>query len=262
MDLIFLGTGASCGVPSFYCGCKACQEALADARYRRTRSAIFLSGKENILIDTPPELALQLSREEITSIDYLALTHWHYDHVGGLGDLEFYVHLCRKKSLPAVMSQETWTQLKASFIPVADFLEAEVVVPGQVIKAGAVRLTALAVVHVPGTLGFLVEHDNRSFAYLPDTEQPPAETMERLQGIECLVLDATFWGDNWNLGHHLSFHEAVALGQALKVQNLYLTHLAMHYYTPVTNAELERVIAPYNGQVHLAYDRLRLSLSA
>src|SRR4030042_5618014 len=108
MELIFLGTGAGCGVPSFYCGCKACQEALTDSRYRRTRCSIALSSQDNILIDAPPELRVQLSREGITDIGYLALTHWHYDHFGGLGDLEFYVRLHRTRALPAIMTKETW----------------------------------------------------------------------------------------------------------------------------------------------------------
>jgi len=259
MELIFLGTGAGCGVPSFYCGCKACQEALADPKYNRTRCAIALLGGENILIDAPPELSRQLSREGIRDIDYLLLTHWHYDHVGGLGDLEFYMRLCRKRALPAVMSRETWAQLQACFISVADFLEVNLVEPGQVIETGAVRFTMLAAAHTPGTLGFLIEHNGRRIAYLPDTGQPPADTTERLRGIECLVLDATFWGRNWYPEQHLSFSEAIATGQELGVQQLYLTHLAMHYDTPVTSRELEDVIKSYGYQVRLAYDGLRLS---
>ena len=65
--------------------------------------------------------------------------------------------------------------MRAVPIPVADFLKADLVVPGQVTEVGSVCLTALAVAHTPGTLGFLIEHNNRSIAYLPDTGQPPAD---------------------------------------------------------------------------------------
>ncbi len=255
-----MGTSAGGGVPSFYCGCKACQEALKDSRYRRTRCAIALSSQDNILIDAPPELRVQLSREGIADIGYLALTHWHYDHFGGLGDLEFYVRLHRTRALPALMTQETWAQLKTSFGFMIDCLDVALVEPGQAMEVGEVRLTALAVTHTPGTLGFLIEHDGKGVAYLPDTGPLPADTRERLHGIGCLVLDATFWGRNWYPGQHLSFSEAIAIGQELEVQQLYLTHLAMHYDTPVTNRELASAIEPYGQGVRLAYDGLRLAL--
>ena len=260
MDLVFLGTGAGCGVPSFYCECKACQEALTDSSYRRTRCAIALVGRDNILIDAPPELGAQLLREGIANLSYFALTHWHYDHFGGLGDLEFYVRLRRTGALPAVMTQETWAQLQTSFGFMTDCLDVTLVEPGQAVAVGEVQLTALAAAHTPGTLGFLIKRDSKSIAYMPDTGPLPDDTKGWLHGIEYLVLDATFWGHNWYPEQHLSFNEAIATGQELKVQHLYLTHLAMHYDTPVTNRELERAIEPYGQQVHLAYDGLRLAL--
>jgi phosphoribosyl 1,2-cyclic phosphate phosphodiesterase len=260
MELVFLGTGAGCGVPLFYCECKACQEALIDSHYRRTRCAIALVGEETILIDAPPELAAQLSRYRIKNINHFALTHWHYDHFGGLGDLEFFVRLRRTRALPAVMTPETWTQLQASFGFMADCLEVTLVEPGQVVETGEERLTALAVAHAPGTIGFLIEHGSRRIAYLPDTGQLPPDTKERLHGIEYLLLDATYWGSNGYPGQHLSLSEAIAIGQELRAQQLYLTHLSMHFNTPVTSRELEDVIKPYDGQVHLAYDGLRLAL--
>jgi phosphoribosyl 1,2-cyclic phosphate phosphodiesterase len=229
-------------------------------RYRRTRCAIALVGEENILIDAPSELATQLSRYGIENINYFALTHWHYDHFGGLGDLEFYIRLRRTQALPAVMTQETWTQLQMSFGFMADCLEVTLVEPGQVVEIGEVCLTALAVAHTPGTIGFLIKHGSKRLAYLPDTGPLPADTEEQLHAIECLVLDATFWGRNWYPGQHLSFSEAIAIGQELRVQQLYLTHLAMHYDKPVTSHELEDAIKPYGGQVRLAYDGLRLAL--
>ncbi len=260
MELVFLGTGAGCGVPSFYCGCKACQEALTDSNCRRTRSAIAIVNSDYILIDAPPELGAQLSREGISNVSYFALTHWHYDHFGGLGDLEFYVRLNRTRALPAVMTQETWAQLQTSFGFMTDCLDVMLIEPAQVIELGTVRLTALEAAHAPGTVGFLIEHGNKCIAYLPDTGTLPDSTRERLMDVECLVLDATFWGRNWYPGQHLSFNEAIEVGQGLKVQQLYLTHLAMHYDKPVTNRELEQAVEPYGQHIRLAYDGLRLAL--
>jgi len=109
--LAFLGTGAACGVLSFYCGCKAYQEAQADRRCVRTRASVLVDGPERILVDASPDLWRQFNRERISGIDRLFLTHGHYDHMGGLGELEFFVRLARKSPLPAYMTAETATQL-------------------------------------------------------------------------------------------------------------------------------------------------------
>ena len=260
MELIFLGTGAGAGVPAFYCRCKVCNEARNNPRLKRTRSAIMLDGKEKILLDAPVELAEQLLHTGIERIDYLFLTHWHYDHVGGLGDIELYAWLHRKKLLPAFMSQETWEQIQNIDNWLTYYLEVQIIEIGNVIKLGEVCITALEATHAPGTLGFLIEHDGELTAYFPDTGPLNAKTKRQLQGIDCLILDSTFFGSNWYPNEHLSFDQAIALGQELEVKRLYLTHLSMHYDTPVTNQELERAIEPYGQRVHLAYDGLRLAL--
>ena len=60
MRLTFLGTGTSFGVPMLGCGCEVCRSA--DPRDKRTRvgALVETGGGTRILIDTPPELRLQL----------------------------------------------------------------------------------------------------------------------------------------------------------------------------------------------------------
>jgi phosphoribosyl 1,2-cyclic phosphate phosphodiesterase len=130
----------------------------------------------------------------------------------------------------------------------------------QTVKTGEISLTALETAHAPGTIGLLIEKGGKRLAYLPDTGPLPESTRRRLRGIEYLFLDATYWGKNRLPGQHLSFEEAIKYGQELDVQQLYLTHLSMHFDTPMTSRELEKVIRPYNGRVRLAYDGLRLAL--
>jgi phosphoribosyl 1,2-cyclic phosphate phosphodiesterase len=260
MELVFLGTGAGSGVPAFYCGCKGCLEAFAEPRYRRTRCAVVVLGKKSFLFDAPPELASQLLREHIKEIDYFILTHTHPDHFGGMGDLEIYTQFYREDVLPAVMSHETLSQLEGSFGSVNDWLEPRLLEPGQAMDLFYLKLTALEVSHTPGTLGYLLEHNGRRVAYIPDTGPLPPETRTCLAGIERLILDTTFWGENPYPHQHLSFEETVATAQELEVKELYLTHLSMHYTIPVTNREIEQEIERYHGRVNLAYDGLRLSL--
>ncbi len=260
MELIFLGTGAGCGVPTFYCGCEVCKEAAAEPRYQRTRSAIALKGSENVLFDAPPELASQLHRECIDRIDQFVLTHAHHDHTAGLHDLEIYARFHSKEVLPAVMSRETCAHLEESFHSLHDWMEVTFVEPGDCLERSGIRLTALAVSHASGTLGYLIEQNGSRVAYLPDTGPLPSETKALLKGIDDLILDATFWGENWYPEEHHTFEETIRTGEELEAGRLYLTHLSMHYSTPVTSRKIEETIDPYNGKVHLAHDGLRLEI--
>ncbi len=261
MEIIVLGTGAACGVPSYYCGCKACEEATENPRCVRTRSSIAVCGDETILIDASPDLWSQLNRERLSHVEHLFLTHSHYDHIGGLGELEFFVRLVRKRPLPAYMMPDTWKCVVSSFGYMADCFEPHLLGPGGSVEIGSLRITALAARHAPGTVGFLIENnDAKCAAYLPDTGPLPDATASRLKNVDALILDATFWGTNWMPTEHHSVAEAIQAGTALNAATLYLTHLALHYDQPITSQELETVLSMHSGRVRLAYDGDRLEL--
>lgn len=259
--LIFLGSGAGCGVPAFFCNCAACQEAQVEPRYRRTRCSVAIQGATTTLIDSPPELRAQLIREGIDRIDQFLMTHWHYDHSGGLGDLEFYVRVKRGEAIPAYMTAETKEWLDTAFWFLQDCLFIQTLAPGYQVEADGVGYTALEVAHVPGTVGWLMETTSgKRTAYLSDTGPLPGNTAERLQRIDTLILGATFWGRNWMPEDHLSVEEAVQIGLGLNVKKLYLTHLSMHHDTPATNRELEAYLRTFGGHLHLAYDGLCIEI--
>ena len=83
---ILLGTGAGPGTPSFFCDCAGCREARENPELARTRSgALLRTAQAQLLIDASPDLRHQLGKERPDSIDAVLMTHWHYDHFGGLG---------------------------------------------------------------------------------------------------------------------------------------------------------------------------------
>ncbi len=85
-SFIFLGTGTSVGVPMIGCDCAVCRSP--NPRNHRYRCAVLIQATEgNLLIDTPPELRLQLLRERIGVVHAVLFTHYHADHLFGLDDL-------------------------------------------------------------------------------------------------------------------------------------------------------------------------------
>ena len=82
----FLGTGTSVGIPMVGCRCEVCRST--NPRNQRYRCSVLITtAKGNILIDTTPELRLQLLREQVERIDAVLFTHAHADHLHGLDDL-------------------------------------------------------------------------------------------------------------------------------------------------------------------------------
>jgi phosphoribosyl 1,2-cyclic phosphate phosphodiesterase len=113
MRLTFLGTGTSFGVPQIGCDCAVCRST--DPRDKRTRSgAVLESAGSTILIDTPPELRLQLITAGFSRIDAVVYTHEHADHINGIDDLRIF-SVRRREPLPLYGPAETLERLRASF---------------------------------------------------------------------------------------------------------------------------------------------------
>jgi phosphoribosyl 1,2-cyclic phosphate phosphodiesterase len=114
VKLTFLGTGTSFGVPQLGCGCAVCRSA--DPRDKRSRvgAAVETDGGAVILIDTPPELRLQLLDTRITRVDAVLFTHLHADHTHGIDDLRA-ITARRDAHLPMYGSADTLAGLEQKF---------------------------------------------------------------------------------------------------------------------------------------------------
>src|SRR6266436_6348391 len=82
----FLGTGTSVGIPMVGCRCDVCRST--NPRNQRYRCSVLITtARGNILIDTTPELRLQLLRANVGIVHAVVFTHAHADHMYGLDDL-------------------------------------------------------------------------------------------------------------------------------------------------------------------------------
>lgn len=259
----FMGTGAGCGVPAFFCDCPACQEARRDPRARRGDCGAMVRGGGpdglTVLIDTPPDIRHQLNREGVFSIDRLLVTHGHSDHIGGMEELEYMVQLKTKRPLPVYASPGTIETLRTEYHYMTYCLEFHEIAPHETIELDGVRYTALPVHHAPGTYGYLVETDRTRLFYASDTGALPQATAERVRGVDFMALDATYWKSCPTDQHH-SVQQAIEEGLALDAGTLLLTHLCMHYAEPVTLVELEEYLERYGGRVRAASDGLAIEI--
>jgi len=229
MRLTFLGTGTSFGIPQVGCDCAVCRSP--DPRDRRTRcGAVVQSGESTLLIDTPPELRLQLVERRIRRADAVLFTHEHADHVNGIDDLRAF-SVQQQRSLPCHGPAETLERLRRGFPYIFDDtyqpppgtskprLELRPLEPMVETELAGIRVLPLAFRH--GTMRVFGYRFGK-LAYLTDVKAVEAPERERLQGLKVLVVNAL-----WERPHptHLSIPEAVELARDLGAERTYLTHL-------------------------------------
>ena len=254
---ILLGTGTSVGVPTLGCNCEVCRSH--DPHNQRTRcSAIVGLPEGNLLIDTAPDLRAQLLREKLGIAHAVVYTHEHADHLFGLDDLrlfQFYLgHAVPLYCEPAVEARirESYSyafsnvkQTHAGAIPQLEFrpLGTE---PLEILGA---EVIPLRLKHGPrfDVLGFRFG----DIAYCTDTNEIPAESLERLQGLDVLILDALRRKSHPT---HFSLDEAIEMARKIGARQTYFTHISHDLDHATTNAMLP-------AGMSLAYDGRRLSLS-
>lgn len=255
-----LGTGAGPGLPSFFCECAGCREARNNPQLARTRSGAWLAaGDSSILIDASPDLRQQLIQECIAQVDGIFLTHWHYDHFGGLGELEYYVQLQRKEPIPLWLPPSAVTQFNEAFPHLTKVFAISSWEFRQPYRWGDIVITPLPANHGIETAGFLVESAKVRLAYFPDTAGLAPGTAEQAGKVDWLICDATFHGENWFPQAHMSITQAIELGRQIQADHTVLTHLAIHYSLPVTSQELAEEAAAFS-RVYVGYDGMRIEL--
>ena len=259
MKLTFLGTGTSFGVPQIGCDCEVCRSE--DPRDRRTRSGALVetdAGKR-ILIDTPPELRLQLIAAHVGQVDAILFTHEHADHIHGIDDVRA-LSVRGRQALRMYGPAETVRTLEQRFAYIFD--ERMRPLPGTTKPEG--ELTTLVdgvpeIIAGERVLPIAVPHGNTmvfgyrigALGYVTDAKLLPPEAIDALRGVKVLVLNALFWTAHPT---HMSVPEAVEASRAVGAERTYLTHLTHDNRHAALEAALTAGLFP-------AYDGLTVTVA-
>ncbi len=249
----FLGTGTSVGVPMVGCDCAVCQST--NPRNHRYRCSVLLeTPRGNILIDTPPELRLQLLREKVRMVHAVLLTHYHADHLFGLDDVR---PLCKYLGgpMPIYCTDEVEKKVRETFAYAFDNHVGHLP-PGFIPKLSFEPITEQPftvlgerVIPIPlhherfHVFGFRID----DVGYCTDVNRFPERSWPLLEGLRVLVLDALRFKPHPG---HFSLNEALEVIARVKPERAYLTHMAHDVEHEATNRQLP-------PGVELAYDGLK-----
>ena len=273
MKLTILGSGTSTGVPLVGCSCAVCLST--DTKNHRSRASVLIQDKDfSVLVDTGPDLRRQMLRHEVSSLDQVLYTHYHYDHIGGLNDLRpFCFHKESSFTLSCLANEQTYNEIKRLYpyvfakdnantkkvkkypqqvkldFKVFSFNQQEVYNPFQ---TGRLSVQPIRLMHIPGInmecVGFVF---NQRIGYLTDFKYIYSEYDSFLYDLDVLILGSPIHREHPS---HISIPEAIELIQKYKPNQGVISHLSHEN----SHTELED---EFPEQISPAYDGMSFDLS-
>jgi len=228
LDLTFLGTGTSTGIPVILCDCEVCTSP--DPRDRRLRASVLVrSATTTILVDTSPDLRVQMLAARPGRIDAVLYTHAHADHTAGIDELRRY-NFVQKERLPVWATAATTGELMQRFSYAFDHafpffggkpdLDLNEIEPGTPFTIGDIDVTPIPVNH--GRLPIVGFRFGR-LAYVTDVKTIPDSSRHLLDDADVLVLTALRHKEHVA---HMSLEEALETVERHRPTRTYLTHIA------------------------------------
>lgn len=256
MKVTILGCGSSTGVPHLTCGWGKCDPN--NPKNRRTRSSILVEYDGiTILIDTSPDLREQLFRlEKMPYIDAVFLSHAHFDHAFGLGELRP-VFYGRKDFVPVFAKKEVLDYIKGVFLYL---FESDIDIYRPVLTACQIQdeieiakdgkklnIQTFDMSHgYSDSTGFRIDN----FAYTTDVVSFPDKSFDKLYGLDVWIVDCL---SKKNKPAHANIEQVLKWVDTLKPKLTYLTHMDF-------SMDYNELLSELPDNIRPAYDGLEIRI--
>lgn len=253
MEVIFLGTGTSQGIPIIGSKHPVC---LSDnPKDKRLRVSVLVKWEEyNILIDCGPDFRMQMLANPVESLDAILYTHEHNDHTAGLDDIRPFFF--RQGDIPVFAHKRVLDSLRKRFeyiftstnkYPGAPGVQENEIV-NEAFHFKDLKITPINYMHNRlQVFGFRL----KDFAYLTDLKSIEEEEVQKLDGVKVLVVTALRIEPHHS---HLNLEEALEFIARVKPERAYLTHIShlLGFHDEVQQQLPENVF--------VAYDNLKITI--
>ena len=256
MKFIILGCGSSMGVPradGFFGNCNPKNKK----NYRTRCSALIQTVKENILIDTSPDLRQQLLRHNIRKINKVFYSHMHGDQTHGINDLRsFYIN--SKKQINVFADYSTKRSLKNTFSYIFNSYSKEYPATLKINKLKKnffikhknkkVKIKSIEVEHGKVKSNcFIID---KKLAYISDVSKIHNKDHKFFKNLKYLVIDCLWYDYHPS---HFNLETSLSIIKKFKPKKAILTNLS-----PVLDYNELKKVLPNN--VIPAHDGLSLKL--
>jgi phosphoribosyl 1,2-cyclic phosphate phosphodiesterase len=241
-------------IPKPLCRCRVCEEARVKGRpYERTGPSAVIHD-ENLLIDTPAEIACQLNRSRIEKIEHLIFTHLDPDHVEGFRVVEQITLDFRTWEaypdkrigllLPEILHRDL-QDIRTVYGSVVDFYQGQGFVQCMPfrdrVEVGSIKITAIPVPRNSHyAFIYVFEKEGKKLVYAPCDIKPFPEEREEVQSADLLVIQPGIFEEGLKHGFryprdHISrstlytFEETLALARRVKAARVLFIHLEEHW---------------------------------
>ncbi len=254
MQITILGSGSAYGCPMIF---NQWRKANPDnIKNQRMRASLYLETEgKKFIIDTGPELRLQINQNNITDVDAVFITHPHYDHIASLPELSRACSLLGH-SIEIWVNQETEKDIKTSYSFLFNGGEPE--------GAGLIwkQLPNIGYFNAAGIdfQTFQVPHHrwkcsafrHKEFAYVTDWENLSEEGLRILNGVKLLVIECNN-GLYPEKNGHSDLENVKKVVDGINVEQVILTHLS-------ARVDYDELSAVLPDNFRLAYDGMQIEL--